>query len=84
MDYNKNGGFWERQPNGFLSSSDSWEHKPNGDTTSGDAKVEHSADMFLNFIYDGTGNKIYGFSLDQYGDARREEMLKILHQVFGK
>lgn len=84
LDYDTEGNYWFRQPDGFLRGEDSWEHKPNGDTTSGDAKVEHSADMFLNFIYDGTGNKIYGFSLDQYGDARREEMLKILYQVFGK
>ncbi len=84
LDYDTEGNYWFRQPEGFLRSEDSWEHKPNGDTFSGNAKVEQSADMFLNFIYDGTGNDTYGFSPNAAGDARREEMLKILYQVFGK
>ncbi|MCB0100912.1 MAG: hypothetical protein KDD74_02640, partial [Anaerolineales bacterium] len=84
LDYDTEGGFWFRQPDGFLRGEDSWEHKPNGDTFSGNAKVEQSADMFLNFIYDGGGNDTYGFSPNAAGAARREEMLKILYQVFGK
>ncbi|MBK7448113.1 MAG: hypothetical protein IPJ47_01310 [Anaerolineales bacterium] len=40
LDYDTEGNYWFRQPEGFLRSEDSWEHKPNGDTFSGNAKVE--------------------------------------------
>jgi hypothetical protein len=78
-------GYWIRQPVGFINGIDSWEHKPrNNDWTSGVAKSEHSADMFLNFIYDGTGNENYGFTDDIDGDTRRLEMDQILKVIFGQ
>lgn len=53
-----------------------------GVQSSGCAKIEQWADLYMNWVLDGTGDPNHGFSTDAYGDARRKYMLQQFNWLF--
>ncbi len=71
------GGYWSRTTHGFKCSGwDCLEHPPilDVDQTNGYAKAEQFADLYMNWILDGTGDSNHGFTNASYGNARRTYM----------
>jgi hypothetical protein len=79
------GGYWIRTTYGF--KCDGWdclEHPPalDVDQTSGYAKAEQWADLYMNWVLDGTGDDFHGFTNDSYGNARRNYMSEQFYWIF--
>jgi RHS repeat-associated protein len=75
MDWNKNGKYWERSTAGFICSDFRCLEHPtflDKNQTDGYAKTEQFADLYMNFVLDGLGDKNHGFTNDIYGNARRK------------
>jgi len=89
------GGYsWIRTSVGF-KCVDSWkcmEHPPSlgywdgeeyiYDQTSWNAKVEQWADLYMNWVLDGTGDSYHGFAQNAAGDARRDYMIQQFDWLF--
>lgn len=89
-------GFWTRTSNGFLCADSvrCMEHPPSmgywdsencGGTSAQSsycARIEQWADLFLNWVLDGTGDPNHGFTNNFQGDARRLNILNLFKRMF--
>ena len=92
------GDSWTRGSEGFLcvNNSSCMEHRPGmgygddpncqgaGAQSSGCAKIEQWADLYMNWVLDGTGDPFHGFAANAAGDARRKFMIQQFNWLFQK
>ena len=83
LDYNEDGGYWQRDSTGFLNGNYSLEHRITIEEsrTDGYAKLEQLADMLMNWHMEQAGSTQYGFTNDPAGNARREYTLSLIKEM---
>ncbi len=83
LDYNEDGGYWEREETGFLKGNYSLEHQitVKESRIDGTAKLEQLADMLMNWNMEQAGSTQYGFANDVDGNARRDYILNLIREM---